>query len=248
MTSQNQSGTPGRDAGKAAEDKLRQEFNRWADDGRGEEMERHHISIAEQTLEAMELHPGERVLDLSCGAGWATRLLAKAVEGFGVDGHEGSVLGLDISDEMIARARAASRDVEHVMFVRSSAEQIPWRDEYFDKVLSIEAFYYFPDQEAVLRELLRVTVPSGKIFILINLYRENHYSLRWSDALNVPVHARSEQEYVDMTLRSGFRMAEARHIPDHTPTPETYSGKWFANAEELREFKRTGALLLIGTK
>ena len=242
--STNQSGN----ARNAAEDKLRQEFNRWADDGRGEEMERHHISIAEQTIAAMELHPGERVLDLSCGAGWATRLLARAVEGFGVDGHEGSALGLDISDEMIAHARAAARDVENAMFVRSSAEQIPWRDDYFDKVLSIEAFYYFPDQEAVLRDLLRVTVPGGKVFILINLYRENPYSLRWADALNVPVHARSEQEYLDMVLSCGFRIVEARRIPDHTPTPETYSGKWFANAKELQEFKRIGALLLIATK
>jgi len=37
-------------------------------------------------------------------------------------------------------------------------------------------------------------------------------------------------------------------IPDRTPTPETYSGKWFKNAEELREFKRIGALLLIARK
>ncbi len=248
MTPPNQIGAGERNPREAAEENLRQEFNRWAGDGRGEEMESHHISIAEQTLAAMQLIPGERVLDLSCGAGWATRLLAKAVEGFGVDGHEGSVVGLDISDEMIARARAAARDFENVMFVCSPAERIPWRDEYFDKVLSIEAFYYYPDQEAVLRELLRVCVPGGKIFILINLYRENHYSLRWVDALDVPVHARSEQEYLDMMLRCGFRLAETRRVPDETPTPETYSGKWFASAEELRDFKRIGALLLNATK
>jgi hypothetical protein len=37
-------------------------------------------------------------------------------------------------------------------------------------------------------------------------------------------------------------------IPDQTPTPETYTGKWFKNAEELRDFKRIGALLLTATK
>ena len=42
--------------------------------------------------------------------------------------------------------------------------------------------------------------------------------------------------------------AESRRIPDRTPTPEQYSGKWFKNAEELRDFKRIGALLLIGEK
>jgi hypothetical protein len=40
----------------------------------------------------------------------------------------------------------------------------------------------------------------------------------------------------------------AVRIPDLTPTPEEYSGKWFKNAEELRDFKRIGALLLIARK
>jgi len=45
-----------------------------------------------------------------------------------------------------------------------------------------------------------------------------------------------------------FKQAEARRIPDDSPTPETYSGKWFSNAAELREFKRIGALLLTASK
>ena len=52
---------------------LQHEFNRWAEEGRGEEMERHHLDITEKTLRVMDLKPGERVLDLGCGAGWATR-------------------------------------------------------------------------------------------------------------------------------------------------------------------------------
>jgi len=38
------------------------------------------------------------------------------------------------------------------------------------------------------------------------------------------------------------------HVPDQTPTPEQYSGTWFANAGELQEFKRIGALLLVARK
>ena len=57
---------------------MRHEFNQWAEAGKGEEMENHHISITEQTLALMDLKPGERVLDLGCGAGWASRLLARA--------------------------------------------------------------------------------------------------------------------------------------------------------------------------
>ncbi len=225
---------------------LQQEFNRWAAEGRGEEMERHHLSITEQTVRRMDLRSGERVLDLGCGAGWATRLLARLV-GEGPQGH-GQVVGLDISDEMVRRARAASRDFENVMFVHGSAQQIPWEENFFDKVLSVESFYYYPDQDRVLHELFRVMAPRGRLFILINLYKDNPYSLRWIEELKVKVHARSEAEYVELLKAHAFEQVEARRIPDETPTPDEYSGKWFRNAQELREFKRIGALLLMGTK
>src|SRR5947209_2052265 len=91
---------------RTADEMLREEFNRWAEQGRGEEMERHHLDITEKTLRRMDLRPGERVLDLGCGAGWATRILARMV-GEGPEGF-GQVVGLDISDEMVRRARAAS--------------------------------------------------------------------------------------------------------------------------------------------
>jgi ubiquinone/menaquinone biosynthesis C-methylase UbiE len=165
-----------------------------------------------------------------------------------VEGGQGMAVGQDISDEMIAHARAASVEVENVLFVVAPAEEIPWRDEYFEKILSIESFYYYPDQEAVLREIYRVLAPGGALFLLINLYKENPYSLRWMDRLKVAVHARSEGEYAAMLRAQGFSDVEIEHIPDLTETPEQYSGEWFKSAEELRDFKRIGALLLIARK
>ena len=90
------------------DERLQSEFNRWAQAGEGAKMERHHLDITEKTIRLMDLRPGERVLDPGCGSGWATRLLARLV----ADGPEGfgQVVGLDVSDEMIRQARAASKD------------------------------------------------------------------------------------------------------------------------------------------
>ncbi|MGH9531739.1 MAG: hypothetical protein ACRD2Q_05055, partial [Terriglobales bacterium] len=114
--------------------------------------------------------------------------------------------------------------------------------------LSVESFYYYPDQDRVLHELFRTMAPRGRLFILINLYKDNPYSLRWVEELKVAVHAHSEAEYVEMLKQHAFEDVEARRIPDDSPTPDEYTGKWFKNAAELREFKRIGALLLMGTK
>ena len=156
--------------------------------------------------------------------------------------------GLDISEEMIARARAGSRELENVLFAIGAADEIPWRDEYFNRVLSIESFYYYPDQEAVLRELYRVLVPGGQLFVLINLYQENPHSLGWVERLKVPVHVRSENEYLEMLSAQGFGDVAMVHVPDLTESATPREGAWFADEKQWQEFKRTGALLLVARR
>jgi arsenite methyltransferase len=225
---------------------LQQEFNRWAERGEGPKMENHHLDITEKTVRRMDLRPGERVLDLGCGSGWATRLLARLV----ADGPHGSgqVVGLDISDQMVRQARAASKDFDNVMFVQGSATQIPWEENFFDKVLSVESFYYYPDQERSLAELFRVIAPHGRLFILINLYKDNEYSLQWVPKLKVPVHVRSAAEYVELLKKHAFQNVEYAQIPDDTPTPKNYQTTSFHSLDDLKAFKKIGALLLMASK
>src|ERR1700752_3634002 len=227
------------------DEKLQQEFNRWAAAGEGPKMENHHLDITAKTIRRMNLRPGERVLDLGCGSGWATRLLARLVAG-GPEGF-GPVVGVGISDEMIRQARAASKEFDNVMYVWGSATQIPWEENFFDKMLSVESFYYYPDQDRALSELFRVMAPRGRMFILINLYRDNPYSLQWVDKLKVPVQVRSALEYSDLLKKHSFENVAYLQIPDDTPTPEGYVTQSFHSLEDLKAFKRIGALLLMAS-
>jgi ubiquinone/menaquinone biosynthesis C-methylase UbiE len=230
----------------APDEILQLEFNRWAEAGEGEKMEQHHLDITLKTLRLMDLCPGQRVLDLGCGAGWATRLLARAVAQDSIG--DADVVGLDVSDEMIRLAQETSRELSNLRYVVGSATKIPERGNFFDRVLSVESFYYYPDQGAALDEVLRVMAPQGRLFILINLYADNEYSLQWVDKLKVPVHVRSAAEYVTMLRQHGFQNAEWRQIPDETPTPDDYKTKSFRSLDDLRASKRTGALLLMASK
>src|SRR4051794_14531266 len=114
-----------------AEKKLQAEFNEWAEAGRGDEMERHHVPIFEPTLPLMDVKPTDRVLDLGCGSGWSTRLVAKRF-------HPKKIVGIDISDEMVRRAAEQSKGIANIEFLHAAAEKIPLPDRSIDKIFSIE--------------------------------------------------------------------------------------------------------------
>jgi len=205
----------------AYDERLRAEFNRWAEEGMGARMERSHAGITAKTLERMQLRPGHRVLDLGCGDGWASRLLARLVAPQGSSPAAGQVVGLDVSDEMIRRARTSHAAVDNLLFVWGAADHIPWAENFFTHVFSVESFYYYPDQEKVLAELFRVVAPLGEIFLVIALHRENPGALRWLEHIKVPVHVRSAAEYETM-LRTGGWLAvstEQYHPEDPTTLP-----------------------------
>lgn len=105
------------------------------------------------------LAPGERVLDLGSGAGTDSLVASQMV------GPEGSVVGIDMTPEMLAKARASAAAIgaANVEFVESEAESLPFPDESFDVVVSNGVIDLIPDKEAVFGELYRVLVPGGRI-------------------------------------------------------------------------------------
>ena len=226
---------------RARELQLQGEFNRWAKDGRGDEMEKHHLPIVEPTLALMDLQPADRVLDLGCGSGWLVRRLAARVP-------DGSVVGIDVSDEMLRRAQLAGAGLSNTQFLHGTAEEIPAPPNSFTKVLSVESAYYWHDAARGLREIFRVLAPGGSAWILINYYRDNPYCHQWGALYEIPSHLLSAAEWQGLFRDVGFRNVHDRRIPDLSPTPEVYTGRWFRNAVEMQRFKAEGALLITGAK
>lgn len=222
-------------------DRLRAEFNRWAESGQGEGMEHEHLPITLPVLDLMQLDPDSNVLDLGCGAGWLTGMLAERVP-------EGRVVGTDVSDEMIRRARRRLVSVENAMFVIGEADQIPWDANFFTHVISVESAYYWPNPAAGLREIFRVLREGGSAWLLINYYRDNPHSHHWSKVFEIPTHLLSADEWAALFRDAGFVDVAHRRVPDPTPAPEVYRGRWFRDAAHLRSFRKEGALLVTGSK
>jgi SAM-dependent methyltransferase len=222
-------------------DQLREEFNRWAEAGRGEGMEQDHLPIVLPVLDRMQLQPDDNVLDVGCGAGWLSSLLAEHVP-------EGRVIGIDVSDEMIRHARRRNVNLENVMSVVGEAEQIPWDAAFFTHAISVESAYYWPDPARALQEIFRVLREGGSAWIAINYYRDNSHSHQWGEILTVPARLLSAEEWAALFRDAGFADVTYERIPDPTPAPETYTGRWFRDAAQLRAFREVGALLVHGVK
>src|ERR1700733_6808242 len=160
-------------------------------------MEQDHLPIALPVLGRMRLAPEDNVLDLGCGAGWLVRLIAEQLP-------EGRVVGIDVSDEMIRRARRNNSGLENAMFVVGEAEEIPWDAHFFTHAISVEAAYYWPQPRAALREIYRVLREGGSAWVLINYYRENVHAHQWQDNLNIPLHLLSAAEWAELFAEAGF--------------------------------------------
>jgi hypothetical protein len=112
----------------------------------------------------------------------------------------------------------------------------------------VESAYYWHDPARGLREIFRVMREGGSLWVLINYYRENPHSHQWSEVFTIPTHLLSAEEWVEKFREAGFADVMYEQIPDPTPAPETYAGRWFRDAAQLRAFRQQGALLIHGTK
>lgn len=114
--------------------------------------------FVDQAFEA-PLPRGTRLLDLGCGQGQVTRLLAQQ--------HPGcTALGLDLSAEMIRRARKVRPALVNLSFRQGDALDLPLADQSMDQVVCVASIKHWPHRLAGLQEVHRVLAPDGALTIL----------------------------------------------------------------------------------
>jgi ubiquinone/menaquinone biosynthesis C-methylase UbiE len=120
--------------------------------------------LASKMISLARLAPSERILDIGTGTGIV------ALQGAQMVGAGGKVLGIDLSDGMLAAAEAKVSQAgfsNQVEFRKMDAEALDLADQSFDVVLSLFALFHFPNPLVALKEMLRVLRPGGRLIIAV---------------------------------------------------------------------------------
>ena len=112
--------------------------------------------LGRRAMEALALKPGERVLDIGCGAGATSLQLAEIV------GPAGAVVGADISRPLLGVARGRSK-AANVSFVEADAQAYPFEAASFDAIFSRFGVMFFVDPTAAFTNLRRALKPGGRL-------------------------------------------------------------------------------------
>ena len=163
-----------------------------------------------------DLHEGERVLDLGSGGGIDVLLSARRV------GPSGFAYGVDMTDEMLAlaRANAARAGAENVEFRKGEIEALPLPDAAVDVVISNCVINLSTDKPAVLAEMFRVLTPGGRIGVT-DVVAEDHLTPADRAAAGSYVGciagALSHSEYLDGLAATGFADASVTFTNEAAP-------------------------------
>jgi arsenite methyltransferase len=167
-------------------------------------------------LAVADLHEGERVLDLGSGGGIDVLLSARRV------GSDGYVYGVDMTDDMLAlaRANAAKAGATNIEFVKGEIEAVPLPDASVDVVISNCVINLSTDKPAVLAEMLRVLVPGGRIGISDVVADDDMTSADRAAAgsyVGCIAGALSRTEYLDGLAAAGFADASVTFTNEAAP-------------------------------
>ena len=215
-------------------------FDQWAESGRDAGMEEGHGDVVRQVIEAMNIKPGEKVLDLGCGNGWATRLLAQTNAGV-------QAIGVDASPKMIARADELHSFTIRARYDFGDFEELDFPDAHFDRLFSMEALYYAEDLDKALAEAFRVLKPNAIADVVVDFYAESPSTADWKERMGLELMKYlGEADWKAAFERAGFTGLELQRVIDSRGPGD--ADECTPDAEHRREMHAAGSLWIHAVK
>lgn len=164
-------------------------------------MNESHARVTEWALSHFDWQGDEQVLDIGCGGGAALQRMAAHIT-------SGKLTGVDYSQVSVEASILYNKEAVNsgrMQVCRGSVEALPFRDNSFDKITTVESFYFWPDPQENLREVYRVLQKGGTFLLIADIY--NHPGLSEKTRKNVDKYAMfnpTREEYRQLLENAGF--------------------------------------------
>ncbi len=155
------------------------------------------------TYELLEFHPGDQVLEIGFGNGALVQPLLPKI-------RPGTYTGIELSDTMLKVARQNLRlsiQAGEVVLKRANAQKLPFADQSFDKIFTINTIYFWEKPERVMAEVYRVLKPNGIFVISLNTQE----AMQGSEYVREKFTLYSRPEVEQLFEKAGFQKLISTH-------------------------------------
>ena len=175
-------------------------------------MNKSHAPVTEWALTFLNPEGVKEMLDIGCGGGATIRRLHNLAP-------EAKVTGVDYSPVSVQQSREFNEELireAKVEVYEASVEEMPFEDDTFDRITTVESFYFWPDPQENLKEVRRVLKPGGHFFLIADIYGKAgldeavQNNIELYDLFNP-----SKEEFLILLRNAGFAAVKI-HVKDGT--------------------------------
>ncbi len=161
-----------------------------------------HGPVTDWALGILNVKEGERILDIGCGGGATIKKLLEIV------GENGHVSGIDYALDSVTTSINNNLDAfvaGKTDIAQCSIEKTPFYDDLFDKVITVESLYFWPDPKENVKEVYRFTKPGGRVLLVLDIYNTPEIMEANKDNIeNYNLYVPTVEEFEDMLKGAGF--------------------------------------------
>ena len=175
-------------------------------------MNESHGPVTEWALSFMDPTGATQLLDIGCGGGATIGRLARLAPEAKITGVDYSPVSVQESrtfnEELIAQGRAE--------VLEASVEELPFDDDTFDRITTVESFYFWPDPQENLKEVRRILKPGGRFFLIADIYGKAGLDQAVLENIELyDLFNPSKEEFLILFRNAGF-VAVKIHVKDGT--------------------------------
>lgn len=173
-------------------------------------MNESHFDLTGWALSFMHFHEDDHILDIGCGGGSALKRMAEQIK-------TGHLTGVDYSPVSVKASKELNKtavETEKMDIIEASVSDLPFEDQAFNKIITVESYYFWPNLEEDMKEVFRVLKPGGQFMLVAEIYQHDGLNARALENIKkYELRNLDIAEFEALFIESGFKET-AIHLKD----------------------------------